>query len=309
MSERPEDVRMSIGEHIDELRRRILYAAYVFGAVFFIVFMFHEPMRKIVLRPIERAIEMAAKSEASKHGPKPHQIKTIVVGPGFEWTDREKGPQGTETEIRRFTIWPLVVGEVLDNKIDTRTTVLSPQELVFQDVKLAMLLALLISAPVFIYHLWAFVRAGLYPHEQSAIAPYLPLAILLFVGGVAFSYYLMVPYVFSALLGWGSSAEVKMEIRLQEGLSLFYTFSFALGVLFEIPVAMMMLAHIGFVKAATFLRVWRWAILGAFVVGAVVNPAPEILTQILFAAPIVALYFLGYGLAVLVEGRARRTAA
>lgn len=300
---------MSIGEHIEELRRRILQSLWVFGGIFFVTFFFHKEVRQYAVRPYNDAVEHANRVLAEKRaarGAAPRERIAVFGGPAIVQTTLREGiPDGKGTT--RIAAFPLLFyGVVLaDEEIERRPIVFSPQELVFQDVKLSMLMALLFSAPVLLYQLWAFVRAGLYESERRAIAPYLPLSIGLFVAGAAFGYVHMVPLVLRALLTWGTPDEVVIQSRLQEYLSLFYTFTFSLGFLFEIPVLMMMFARIGIVSARGFLKGWRYAVLAGVVVGAVLNPAPDVVTQLMFAAPIVSLYFLGVALAFWAEsGRA-----
>ena len=288
----PEDVRMTFGEHIEELRRRILASIYAFAALFFVTFFFHEFVRNLAYRPYEQAVSSVQEKIDVKHAEDPIVFRPAVA---FGFT----GPM------------PVLIPVVPKRQtIDPRPTVLSPQEGIFQDIKLSSIVALLACAPFLLYQLWAFVRAGLYENERRAIGPYLPLTIGLFVAGAAFGYFVMLPMILNALIDWNSPERVNIQNRLEYYLSLFYTFTFTLGLIFEIPVVMMMLTRVGIVTAKAYMKGWRWAVLGGVVVGAVVNPAPSIETQLVFAAPIVGLYFLGIGLAYLAErGRAKIVAA
>lgn len=302
---------MTIGEHIEELRKRVLYTLYFFGGVFFLTFLFHREVREVAVKPYQDAVRhakvvLAAKRLEKGEAAVPRRRFVVMGGPSFVRPADAASQPGVV--LLPWVVYGVVVDD-RDEGLDERPVVLSPQELVFQDIKLAALMALLLSAPMLIYQLWAFVRAGLYESEQRAIAPYLPLAIALFMAGAAFGYFFMVPVILNALLTWGTPSEVVIATRLQEYLSLFYTFTFSLGFIFEIPVVMMMSARIGIVSAKAFLRGWRYAVLAGVVIGAVLNPAPDMLTQILFAAPIVGLYFLGVAFAYWTEGSRRRAAA
>jgi sec-independent protein translocase protein TatC len=306
MPDRPEDVRMSIGEHIEELRRRVIQTLWCFGAIFFVTFLFHKEVRHYAVKPYEDAVrnanEVLAQKRKEKGTPAPKHRTVIFGGPLYVEAAKEHGLDSPDGKSRVLVFPWAIYGTVQDEaELEHRPIVLSPQELVFQDIKLAMLMALLFSAPMLLYQLWAFIRAGLYESERRAIAPYLPLTIGLFVAGAAFGYLYMVPLVLRALLVWGSPDEVVIQTRLQEYLSLFYTFTFSLGFIFEIPVLMMMFARIGIISAKGFLTGWRYAVLAGVVVGAVLNPAPDIVTQLLFAAPIVGLYFLGIAMSFWAE--------
>jgi sec-independent protein translocase protein TatC len=293
VTQRPEDVRMSLGDHVEELRRRLLRAIYAFVVIFMATFFLHDDVRAFALKPLDDGVRKAVAK---------HQTAKAASGPVYE-----RAAPGLFVGTGGVMSGMVLLAKP-DPFIDPRPTVLSPQEGVFQDVKLSMIVASLFAAPFLLYQLWAFVRTGLYESERRAIGPYLPLAIGLFVAGAAFGYLIMLPAVLEALEGWLDPTRFQIQNRLQEYLSLFYTFTFALGLLFNVPVVMMMLAAIGIVTAKGFLKAWRWAILGGLVAGAVLNPAPDVLTQLLFAGPIAGLYFLGVALAAFVERGQRRRA-
>lgn len=301
---------MSIGEHLEELRRRIFYSLVSFFVVFCGVFAFHDPVRDWAMRPLHIAMaNLRAKNDAaaSKPGAPAIPVKTLRVVAGPPLVVETSAPDGTRGTGRITPPFELVIEDPV--LVDSRPTVLSPQEGVFQDLKLATLLALLFAAPLLLFQLWAFIRAGLYESERRAIGPYLPMIILLFLAGAAFGYFIMLPFILTELVNWLPSEKINIQNRLQEYLQLFYTFTFWLGMIFEVPVIMMVLSRVGIVSAAGFLKAWRWAILGGIVAGAVLNPAPDILSQLLFAAPIVGLYMLGCGMAWLGERSRRRAAA
>lgn len=291
---RPEDVRMTFGEHIEELRKRVLYSVYAFLAIFLGTFFAHQHVRAFALAPLDRAMRHAeGEAQAKRNG---SGATAPTTRPAIALT-----PWGT---------WPVVIFDPPPPLIDPRPVVLSPQEGVFEDVKLSGIVALLFTAPFLLYHLWAFVRAGLYESERRAIGPYLPFTIGLFVAGAMFGYVYLIPMILGGLVTWLDPARFLIQNRLSEYLSLFYTFTFALGLLFEVPVLMMMLTRVGIVTARGYLKAWRWAVLGAVVAGAVINPAPSVDSQLAFAGPLVGLYFLGVGLAYFVErGRSSRAAA
>ncbi|MFN0206950.1 MAG: twin-arginine translocase subunit TatC [Planctomycetota bacterium] len=309
MAERIDDVRMSIGEHLEELRRRLFYSLVSFFLVFFVTFLFRQPVRDFALAPLTHAmIHAKAVYEQKKLEPayvrKTSELK-IQEGPKFVVETTNSAGEKVYEEAK----YPMVVKVIDEHELDLRPTVLSPQEGVFQDLKLSMLVALLFAAPFLLYQVWAFVRAGLYDNERKSIAPYLPFVILMFVSGAAFGYFIMLPLILRELETWLPVEKINIQNRLQEYLSLFYTFTFWLGLIFEIPVVMMMLARVGIIRSRGFIRAWRWAVLGGVLAGAILNPAPDVMTQMIFAAPIVGLYFLGCALAYLAERSRERAQA
>lgn len=330
MADRPEDVRMSIGEHLEELRRRLFYSLVSFFVVFLVTFYFHDPLRDLALRPLKQSLEhLKTKIEAKRLEPgyvAPTRKLVISEAPFVVETRdaqgnvrRDPAPFPENWKIVKTTkkdgvveksyetpAYPLELTVQDEVEVDMRPVVLSPQEGVFQDLKLAMLIALLFAAPLLLFQIWAFIRAGLYDNERRAIGPYLPMIILLFISGVAFGYFVMLPIILRELETWLPIEKVNIQNRLQEYLSLFYTFTFWLGMIFEVPVVMMILSRVGIVSSRGFLKAWRWAVLGGVVAGAVLNPAPDVMTQMIFAAPIVGLYLFGCLLAWVGESSRRR---
>ncbi len=158
-------------------------------------------------------------------------------------------------------------------------------------LKLAAMVALLLAMPVLLYQLWAFVSPGLYRHEQRLARPLLVAAVVLFFVGCAFAWFLVLPNVFrfmTAIIPEG----VAMMTDINHYLSFVMLLLFAFGICFEVPVAVVVLAAIGIVDVAR-LGHWRgYVLIGCFGVAAVLTP-PDVLSQIMLAIPMYALYEAG----------------
>jgi len=124
---------------------------------------------------------------------------------------------------------------------------------------------------------------------------------VLFLGGVAFAYYIALPPALGFLLGFGGGDIAKPELRIGSYVDFVTRLLFWTGVTFQTPLVVMYLARFGIVGARQLLRWWRFAIVGAFVVAAIVTPTIDPVTQSLVAGPIIILYFLGIILAVFVQ--------
>ena len=158
-------------------------------------------------------------------------------------------------------------------------------------LKLAFYAALFIGMPVILYQLWAFVSPGLYKHEKRLARPLLVAAMALFYLGCAFAYFLVLPAAFRFLTAVTPQG-VEMMTDITHYLDFVMLMFFAFGLCFEVPVAVVILAAVGVVDLAKLRNARRYAIVGAFVVSAVITP-PDITSMIMLAIPMCLLYELG----------------
>jgi len=161
----------------------------------------------------------------------------------------------------------------------------------FAPVKLAFFVAVVVAMPWLLYQAWAFVAPGLYNRERRLATPLLVSALALFYAGCAFAYFLVLPAVF-AFLHSVTPEGVAMMTDITAYLDFVLVVFLAFGVSFELPVALVILALLGWVTPAQ-LREWRgYAIVGIFVVAALITP-PDVVSQLMLAVPMVALYEAG----------------
>lgn len=161
----------------------------------------------------------------------------------------------------------------------------------FVPMKVAMMAAFLISLPHTLYQLWMFVAPGLYAHEKKLMLPAIVISSLLFLCGMAFAYFLVFPVVFSFIV---SSAPIGVAVMtdIAEYLDFVMTLFLAFGFAFEVPVAVVLMAHFGWVNVAQLREVRGYVIVGAFVLAAIFTP-PDIISQFMLAIPLWLLYEAG----------------
>ena len=161
----------------------------------------------------------------------------------------------------------------------------------FVPMKVAMMAAFLISLPHTLYQLWMFVAPGLYAHEKKLMLPAIVISSLLFLCGMAFAYFLVFPVVFSFIVS-SSPVGVAVMTDIAEYLDFVMTLFLAFGFAFEVPVAVVLMAHFSWVNVAQLREMRGYIIVGAFVLAAIFTP-PDIISQFMLAIPLWLLYEAG----------------
>jgi sec-independent protein translocase protein TatC len=168
--------------------------------------------------------------------------------------------------------------------------------------RVALVGGVALAMPIIVYELLAFVGPGLTRKERRWVYPIVLGASLSFVGGAAFAYYVELPPALRFLLGFSGDVATPF-IKIGSYINFVTRLMMVTGFVFELPLVVMGLAKLGVVTSRRLLGWWRYALVLAFVVAAVVTPSIDPVTQSLVAAPIIVLYFAGIILAKLVEAR------
>jgi sec-independent protein translocase protein TatC len=188
--------------------------------------------------------------------------------------------------------------------VEIETVFIEPFELFATYFRVALLGGLVFAMPVIVYQALAFVTPGLKPNEKWWLLGTVVGATLLFAGGVMFAYFVALPPALGFLLeppfGEGLA---EPNIRISSYIDFVTRLLFWSGVSFETPIVVMFLARFRIVNAGQLLKWWRYALVAAFVISAIVTPTWDPITQTVVAGPIIVLYFLGIGLAFIVQPR------
>ena len=172
-----------------------------------------------------------------------------------------------------------------------------PQDIFSLHVKVTMVAAIFVSAPLVLTQAWMFISPGLYPHERRYAIPFVLFASLLFLCGGAFGYFIAFPTAVAYLLDWIVASHLTPIIDAGEYFNLFFTLIVALGIVFQIPAVILVLSRMGLVTAGLLARKLKYAIFGSVVVAAVITPTGDPANMLVIAAPMVALYVVGIGVA------------
>lgn len=224
--------RMSLLDHLDELRRRILVAVLAVFVGFLVSWFFAKPIFNWLSVPLVQFL-----------------------------------PEGEKLAF---------------------TSLIDPFMLY---IKVALLAGIFIASPVVLWQVWLFIAPGLYSRERRVAVPFLLATTFFFLAGGYFGYQVAFPMVCRFLLDVGS--EFRQVITVREYFSMASKVILGMGLVFEMPVLILFFARLGVVTHRFLLKQFRYAVLGIFVIAAVITPTPDIATQSVFAVPMIALYLLG----------------
>ena len=171
-----------------------------------------------------------------------------------------------------------------------------PMEAFFLNLKMALLVGLIIAMPMILLQAWLFIAPGLYAREKRLALPFIVLATLGFVGGAAFAHYLLFPWMW-VFFGSFATAKLKFMPRIEPVFALYVKMVLAMGLVFQMPAIVYTLARIGLVTARFLIRNIKYAVLIIFVSAALITPSGDMVTQTLFAVPMIGLYLLSIGIA------------
>ncbi len=278
-----EHTRMTLGEHLAELRSRLLKGLAVVLLAFIGAWIAYEPISALAMRPFDEAV--------------------VRINAHWEEVYAERVAAG-EDPLSFFTSADPKTRELRERfRVGDRLTAISPTEGFTFILRICFYFALLAGGPVLLWQLWQFISAGLYPNERRAVLRYFPYSVVLFVVGVLFGYYVMVPFAMYFLGIAFDTDVVQPQYRLEDYFSLLSALCLALALVFQLPVFMTFAARLGLVTPKQMSSSRGYFIVGAFVVAAILTP-PDPYTQSMMAIPMVVLYEVGI-LAARISARPR----
>ncbi len=192
------------------------------------------------------------------------------------------------------------------NHIDPNLYYTNPAGYVSLVITLSLYLGIVLAMPWVLYQVWLFVAPGLYKHERRAVASFITSAMFLFLCGLVFGYYIMLPRVLTYIVGFANEGPIKPLINVNEYFELIVVVLVGLGVIFEMPVVVFILSMFGIVTPKFLLKNFRYAMLLITVAAAIVTPTPDATTMIVFMAPMVGLYFVSVLVAYVVVRNKRK---
>ncbi|MGH7657510.1 MAG: twin-arginine translocase subunit TatC, partial [Gemmatimonadales bacterium] len=210
--------------------------------------------------------------------------------------------------VQRFNFVSLMKDPIAPYLVDGKLAVLSPTEPVMIVLKLGFIIGLVLASPVLIWQVWAFMAPALYQREKRAIIPALFIGLLLFLGGAAVGYLIVVPQALQVLFSFQNEALAPV-ITYDAWFGFVLQVVLALGISFELPLVIIVLASLGVVDPPMLARFRRYALVLACLAGALLSPGADVLSMIMMTVPLIFLYEVGYLGAVVIARRRRKAAA
>lgn len=169
-----------------------------------------------------------------------------------------------------------------------------PTEAFFTYMKISLVAGCIVSSPVWFYQIWAFIVPALSKGEKRVTFMVVPTAVVLFVVGVLFSYYLVLPMAIQFFIGFGTD-ELQPLFSIGQYIDFVIAFSLPFGITFELPLILIALGILGILSSDRLREYRKMFILLAFIIGAAISPTPDMLSQTMIAGPMILLYEISYG--------------
>jgi sec-independent protein translocase protein TatC len=168
---------------------------------------------------------------------------------------------------------------------------ISPQELLMQYFSVALLLSVIVTLPVILYHIWAFIQPGLRKNENSLFLAALFFGLICFCLGIIFAYKVMLPFMLRFLINVSIGSDITASISVQNYITFLLTIFMIFGVVFELPVVSVLLTQMGLLKVSWMKKGTRVVIIIIFLISAFITP-PDVVSQVMVAIPMIGLYEL-----------------
>ncbi|MGB9709929.1 MAG: twin-arginine translocase subunit TatC [Thermodesulfovibrio sp.] len=256
-----EEQKMSLIEHLSELRKRIIICLVALVIAFIFTFSYSEYIFKLLLFPLQFTPQISLK-------------EGLVFVP--------------------------------DQKLhNTKLVFLGPAEAFWMNMKIALVSGFVLTIPIIFYQLWRFVSPGLYSHEKKYVMPFVLSATGLFLTGVAFCYLIVLPFAMGFLLNYKVGDFLMPMLSVGLYVDFLLKFLLAFGLVFELPILIVITTRMGLITPQTLKKYRRLAIVLAFVVAAIITPTPDAFNQTLMAVPMIILYELGIWVSILLNKKGK----
>lgn len=313
--EEDEMVTMSFGDHLEELRIRLVLA--LMGLAVGVVLTFIPPLNlgrnvlKQLSDPAQAALDKfyaqkaeVRAAEAEKEKRLTPIVKSVIPADELirQLRDLSPGlnlPDPDSVKGREITLsMQQAEGDVIKTVAETteqRSALINtaPLEPIMIFFMVCLVTGLVLSSPWVFYQVWAFIAAGLYQHERRYVKRYLPFSIFLFLSGVLMCFYIILPVTLSILLEFNVWLGIEPMLKLNEWISFATILPLVFGLCFQTPLVMLFMAAIGVFSVDDYRSKRKFALLIMVVIAAVLTPGPDVFSQLMLAGPMYALYELG----------------
>jgi sec-independent protein translocase protein TatC len=333
--------QMSFLEHLDELRSRIIRSIVFVFVAFVICWFFSDHIYNFLARPVQVALSEAQRRDVGLNGITGHEAisslsaakegeagryvfsETTKIGPGvvpMGASVQARVMKDSQGQLGLYTAEPIFAGNVVipsgvklptsdvgpQGGIDDKLIVTTAMEPFSLYVKVSIYSAVALAIPFLLWQVWGFISPGLYPHERGYALPFIFLSSISFVIGATFAYYVIFPPAAKYLLGLGQ--DFRLLLKADDYFDFIILVMLAMGAVFQMPAITYVLARIGIVTAGYLIRIWKVSLIVILIASAVLSPTNDLPNMMLFAAPMIVLYFISIFIAWLF-GKERRATA
>ena len=318
----PMDCTMSLGDHLEELRARLLLAIFglALGAVVSLIF--GTRIIRFIEKPYFDVMDKRDAKAAAKAGePNEADFGGLLVGNML--TRLRSDPNAPAVDPNLLAFLEAVHADTVEQwrvksaaraakgarslHRSDRLVTLGPAEAFVAYMKISLIAGLILTCPWVFYQLWMFVAAGLYEHERRYVRSAVPFSAALFVVGALFFLFIVAKISLGFFLYFGDLLGVASNWTLQKYVSFVTILMLVFGIAFQTPIAIFILNRTGLVSLVALRSVRKYVFLSCFVVSAIATP-PDIVSQVTLALPLYALYELGMILASVANKRAEERA-
>ncbi len=327
-----EEGTMSFLDHLDELRKRLIRSALFIAAAFVLCWVFSDKIYNFLQVPVRKAMLEAKREYAPEFTgsalalsdlpdgtevtfplPTDAKLGDVLIAAGTTVPAKVKREgDGTiqlvtsnywlindRTVVEKDTVIPpkLYQSSAAMSGRDNQLVVPTVQGAFNLYIKVAFYAAVFFAVPFLLVQVWGFVSPGLYPHEKKYAAPIIIMASVFFLMGCAFAYYVAFPRAANFLLGVATAGNLRPLVTADDYFDLIIMIMLGLGIVFEIPTVTFFTSRLGLVSPGLLLKVWRYAVVVMLIIAAVLTPTTDIPNMLVFAAPMLLLYFLSVGIA------------
>lgn len=337
-AEAQEGLQMSFLDHLDELRRRLVYSVITIMIAFCICFYFSDRIFNFLAVPIKVQLRKMRIGAQMINGQS--DLSQLKDGQIAQYTFVQEGavggvkiPLGTTIHVKSMLkdgkpqvvlSEPWAVGKNVLPVEKPLSEILASgggdvvydenEDLVISKVggafslymTIALYTGIALAIPFLLYQIWAFISPGLYKHEKHYAVPVVLMSAVFFALGATFAYKIAFARACEYLLGLQQEGRFRTLINAEDYFDLIIMIMLGLGVVFQIPTLSFLLGRIGLLTPRMMWKSWRYAVVIIFIVAALLTPTPDAYNLIMFAIPMLALYFLSIGI-VWLFGKPRQT--
>lgn len=291
---------MSLGDHLEELRARLIKAILILGIGIIVCFSLGKYIIRFIQEPYDSVIQKYTQKKYSDPNNLPVTVAQVVLtnlieglatNPNAPHVDPNLIQYAQAVYRQTLSNWDAAAAVVVGVNT-TQLMSLGPSDALLSYMKIAFIAGLILTAPWVFYQIWMFVAAGLYAHEQKCVKTAVPFSAGLFILGALFFLFIVAPLTLRFFLAFGDLIGVTCNWTFQKYISFVTTLMLVFGLAFQTPIAILILNRTGLVSTQVLKAHRKYVLLGVFVIAAMATP-PDPLSQISLAVPLYGLYELG----------------